>query len=678
MKNFTLIIMLLLLTASANAQFNSSKISGQLESTLQTHNENENVRVIIMLKDKVDVELYKMQLDSQPLENEEKSKRILNALKDKAVNSQLSLLQDLQFYKNAGGVQEFESFWIINAVSAVANVRVVKALTFRNDIELIEVDNEIFFDEEVSSSPSGDNPASVETGLKVIKADILWKLGYTGQGRLVMNIDSGVDGNHRALRHKWKGNSTPWYHAWMDANGGSFPNYCSSHGTHTMGTLCGRDTVTADTVGVCPDAKWMAAKRSCAGNYSTFALTVFQWSMDPDSNSSTPDYPDVVNCSWNTNDPGAGECNGSYKTMFTTLAAFGIAVVYSAGNNGPGASSISSPKNINTDEVNVFTVGAIDGNNSSYPIASFSSRGPSICGGTGSLLIKPEVSAPGVNVRSSNPNNQYGNSSGTSMASPHAAGSVALLKSFAPRLNGPQILRAIYHGATDLGSAGEDNTFGKGLVNLVQAMVLLGPSINHTPLSNTTNLSGPYTVSADITPSAITGCPVDTAQLKVYWGRNSITDSIVMQRQSGNTFTANIPGNGTSATYLYYISTIDTLDVKGHSPGDAPLNVHSFFAGVTGITSGGTEIPAEFLLEQNFPNPFNPSTSIKFDIAEQSLVKIVVYDAIGREMGTLVNNDLSPGKYSVDWNASAFPSGVYFYRINAGQYTAIRKMMLVK
>lgn len=665
-------------TTLANAQFDGSKVTGQLADILQSQNENDEVRIIILLKDKVDVELIKMQLDSQPLENEEKSRRILDALKDKAANSQASILSELQFYKNAGGVSEFDSYWIINAVSAVAKVRVIKALTYKSGIELIEVDNEIIFEEEISSTPSGDKPASVETGLKVIKADILWKLGYTGQGRLVMNIDSGVDGNHRALKHKWKGNATPWYHAWMDANGGTFPNYCSSHGTHTMGTLCGRDTVTADTVGVCPDAKWMAAKRSCSGNYSTFALTVFQWSMDPDSNSSTADFPDVINCSWNTNDPSGNECNGSYKAMFTTLATFGIAVVYSAGNSGPGTSSITSPKNINTDEVNVFTVGAIDGNNGSYPIASFSSRGPSICGGVGSLLIKPEVSAPGVNVRSSNPTNTYGLSSGTSMASPHAAGSVALLKSFAPRLNGPQILRAIYHGSTDLGSAGEDNTFGMGLVNLVRAMELLGPAINHTPLSNTTNLSGPYTVSAVITPSTITGYPVDTTQLKVYWGRGSITDSIVMQRQSGNTFTANIPGNGSPATYMYYISTMDTFDVKGHSPADAPLNVHSFYAGTTGITTIGTEVPDVFMLGQNYPNPFNPATSINFDIAQQSPVSIIIYDAVGREVQTLVNNTLSPGKYSVSWNASALPSGVYFYRIDAGQFTSIKKMMLIK
>ncbi len=678
MRKLLLIFTLLVGANISFGQFNQFKVTDQLASMLAASGEETTIRVIILLEDQLDVELFKMQLDGQPIENEEKSKRILDALRQKASTSQIDLLGDLQMYKNAGGIDDYESYWIINAVSVVGDARVIKALTYRSDIQIIEVDNEIIFEEEISSSPSGDNPASSETGLKVIKADVLWKLGYTGQGRMVMNIDSGVDGNHRALHSRWKGNYTPWYHAWMDANGGSFPNYCSSHGTHTMGTLCGRDTVTADTVGVCPDAHWMAAKRSCSGNYSTFALTVFQWSMDPDSNSSTPDYPDVINCSWNTTDPSGNECNGSYKAMFTTLAAFGIAVVYSAGNNGPGASSITSPKNINTDIVNVFTTGAVDGNTPSYPIASFSSRGPSICGGTGSELIKPEVSAPGVNVRSSNPNNQYGNSSGTSMASPHAAGSVALLKSFAPRLTGPQILRGIYFGATDLGTAGEDNTYGMGLVNLVQAMVLLGPQINHSPLPNTTNLNGPYTVSAEISPSTITNYPVDTTALKLFWGRGSITDSIVMTRQSGNTFTANIPGNGSPANYFYYIAAIDTYDVRGHSPGDAPLNIHSFTAGTTEIISNGTTVPDKFNLMQNYPNPFNPETSISFDLPQSSIVKLTIYDLSGKETALLVNRQLNAGNYTINWIASALPSGVYFYKIEAGDFISIKKMVLVK
>lgn len=99
---------------------------------------------------------------------------------------------------------------------------------------------------------------------------------------------------------------------------------------------------------------------------------------------------------------------------------------------------------------------------------------------------------------------------------------------------------------------------------------------------------------------------------------------------------------------------------------------------LTSITGIAGEVPDSYSLGQNYPNPFNPSTSIKFDIPKQSFVKIVIYDALGREVQSLVNNDLSPGRYSAEWNASAFPSGVYFYRIYAGQYSDIKKMILMK
>jgi len=99
---------------------------------------------------------------------------------------------------------------------------------------------------------------------------------------------------------------------------------------------------------------------------------------------------------------------------------------------------------------------------------------------------------------------------------------------------------------------------------------------------------------------------------------------------------------------------------------------------VIGIISNNNTIPQKFALYQNYPNPFNPSTQIKFDIPVQSKVKISVFDLLGREVDVLVNGDMIPGIYNADWNATNFASGVYFYRIDAGNYSDVRKMILLK
>ena len=98
----------------------------------------------------------------------------------------------------------------------------------------------------------------------------------------------------------------------------------------------------------------------------------------------------------------------------------------------------------------------------------------------------------------------------------------------------------------------------------------------------------------------------------------------------------------------------------------------------TGVTQIENSIPDKYSLTQNFPNPFNPSTNIMFDIPKESFVSLKVFDLLGKEYATLVNEYLKPGSYSADWNASAYPSGVYFYRLETEGYSEVKKMILTK
>ena len=103
-----------------------------------------------------------------------------------------------------------------------------------------------------------------------------------------------------------------------------------------------------------------------------------------------------------------------------------------------------------------------------------------------------------------------------------------------------------------------------------------------------------------------------------------------------------------------------------------------------GIKKEGREIPAEYSLNQNYPNPFNPMTKISFQLSVAGNVSLKIFDMLGREAATPVNEKLSAGTYSIDWNASDFPSGVYFYRLTVNSanndmvYSQTRKMIILK
>ena len=106
----------------------------------------------------------------------------------------------------------------------------------------------------------------------------------------------------------------------------------------------------------------------------------------------------------------------------------------------------------------------------------------------------------------------------------------------------------------------------------------------------------------------------------------------------------------------------------------------------TGISVTGNEIPGKYSLEQNYPNPFNPATNIKFSIpllrgvdgAAGRGVLLKVYNSLGKEVSVLVNEEMNPGSYEVSWDASNYPSGVYFYTLTAGDFKQTKKMLLIK
>ncbi|MDX2249956.1 MAG: S8 family serine peptidase [Bacteroidia bacterium] len=452
------------------------------------------IRVYIYLEEQVDILSLEQNFRKQHTSLEVRGKEVVTRLQTTAKLSQKPILNWLQ---NRTDLQPFSirPFWIANVVFLSAKPSLITALSHRPDIQWIGYDvpaepDETYGELEAAASPNGH-----EAGLSAINAPALWAMGYSGYGRSVFSIDTGVDPTHPALAQRFRGNYVPAAQAWFDdSTHTSHPFVCvndfgvrQDHGTHTTGIIVGFDPNTHDTIGVAPQGLWMGAPAIC-DLYSSDNIAAFQWALDPDGNpATTADMPDVINNSWRTIDIGDACNHPAYTQSLNALEAAGIAVVFSAGNEGPSAGSISPPKGINTGLVNTFAVGSINGNLATFPISSFSGRGPSVCPGLESLLIKPEVVAPGVQVRSSILNGKYGTKSGTSMAAPHVSGAILLLKEAFPYLTGEEIKLALYFTCTDLGAPGEDNSYGMGLINLSAAWQFLVAAGNVPVIPSDTN-----------------------------------------------------------------------------------------------------------------------------------------------------------------------------------------------
>ncbi|MEO8512560.1 MAG: T9SS type A sorting domain-containing protein [Ignavibacteria bacterium] len=168
---------------------------------------------------------------------------------------------------------------------------------------------------------------------------------------------------------------------------------------------------------------------------------------------------------------------------------------------------------------------------------------------------------------------------------------------------------------------------------------------------------------------------IDT-NIRIKFGISMRTKHIIYQNagNSGNLYARGfgiISGYGGSGQNLWGIELLGCV-IDGVVYGDTSMLV--------GINQISTEIPKKFQLQQNYPNPFNPVTKIKFNISRTSsaLTFLSVYDILGHEVAVLVNEQLRPGSYEADWNASAYPSGVYYYKFESGSFSETKKMVLIK
>ncbi len=150
--------------------------------------------------------------------------------------------------------------------------------------------------------------------------------------------------------------------------------------------------------------------------------------------------------------------------------------------------------------------------------------------------------------------------------------------------------------------------------------------------------------------------------------------TILKSTDAGLTWVAQVSGT-TAALRGFDMFSSDDNGIVAGATGTMRRTTNG---GVTGLIHQSNEIPNEYSLSQNYPNPFNPETNLKFQITKSGFVKLTVFDMLGKEISVLVNQELSAGTFTVNFDASALPSGTYFYRISAGSFTETKKMILIK
>ncbi len=491
----------------------NSKVSSALRTMLDQAAPGELVTAVVKMRATADLNGIQGKRDA-----------VFTQLRVTALQSQASLVNELNRPEFAGKVRVLRQFWIDNLVLVQATKDVMETIAQRRDVQVVFENFTMTVPPRPEATmPGGPQGSSMQTqsqlwdSIRKIGAKQVWTTyGFNGAGVRVGGLDTGVDISHPDIAGKMitLNPADPTYPggwAEFDANGniisGSVPHDSDEHGTHTSGTMIGGNASGYD-IGVAPGANLMHGLVIPGGSGSfTQVAGGMEWIIDPDNNPATDDGAQVVNMSL-----GA---TGTYPAMVAptdNMVAAGVFPSFSIGNSGPSANTTGSPGNVPS----ACGVGATD---SSDVIASFSSRGPVTWDSPPYVgtYVKPDMSAPGVKIYSSIPGGSWqwtsslGDWSGTSMAAPHLSGTVALMLQANPSLTVAAINQLLAQTAIDLGDAGKDNTYGYGRVNAFTVV--------------TAALAGVGTLSGTVTSSA--GGPVEHAKVLVTdTGQQVYTDAL--------------------------------------------------------------------------------------------------------------------------------------------------------
>ena len=571
-------------------EIRSGVIAPQLASEVAEASPGERITALLMLHN--------------PTRFTQQGRGVIDELRAHAAETQHEIEVALeQNAETAGDVVVVNRFWITNMmlIEFTADTQRLNALASLPGVRRVIPNFTVTAPEPAPGDATTPTADQLTWGLEKIQADRVWsELGVTGTGVRVATLDTGVDINHPDLAGKMVTDdpSDPSYPGgWMEFNssGGmvpSQPHDSAYHGTHVSGTIHGGDT-SGTAIGVAPDAEMMHGL-VIPGGSGTFAQVAagMQWAVAPtDANGNPAGEPaDVVNMSL-----GA---NGFYEEMIAptrAMRAAGIFPAFAIGNNCTTGGT-ASPGNV----YDAVGVGATD---SADNVAGFS------CGGVvqksqwtdppadwPNSYVKPDISAPGVDVYSASPGGGYRTLSGTSMATPHTAGTVALMRSAAPELTVEQILSTLIDTAywdDRYAQQPPDTRFGHGRINAYEA---------------TREVAIDSGITGTVTDAA-TGEPISDATVSVVSHDRELStdaDGRYVARLEPGTYSLEISAFGYDSTTVENI----TVSANSFTKVDVVLTPgpRGAIAGTVTLEETGAGIPGVTVSLRGTPRPFTTTT----------------------------------------------------------------------
>lgn len=560
----------------------SDRLFYQMESL---KNDDGFIRINIIMREEMDAGWLMENASRLPVSD--RRRFVVETLMNFASVSQEGVLEILRQFENEGLVREINPLWIANVITCSAKPSAVYQLANRTDIYMIDHD---FY--QIILDPSTWRQGSMEVGdpeqreitwnVSKVNAPQVWALGYTGQGVVVAIIDTGVNYNHNDLKdHLWQHPDYPMY-GYNFVSNNLNPMDDQGHGTHCAGTVAGDGTSGSQT-GVAPDATIMCLKvlDSQGGGNQSWTWSAVQFAVQHGA--------DILSLSlgWQH---AWGPNRQVFRQTFNNALAAGVIASVAAGNEGDQQNNYPIPDNVRTpgdcpppwlhpDQTlvggtsGVVCVGAT---NSSDAVAAFSGRGPSTWQSVspfndypyqpGIGLIRPDVVAPGVNIKSLAYNNNSGYASGwngTSMATPCVAGVMALMKQKNSGLT-PQQISQILEQTTVVLTPGKNNTSGSGRVNAlaaINATPMPGPSYySHTLNDQSGNNNGQAdpgeSILLTVAMANFSDVPVNNVTVKLsspspfititdsleFYGNFAVNNIIEIQNAFAFNVANNIPG----------------------------------------------------------------------------------------------------------------------------------------